>query len=202
DPGQTASRVVLVREYVWGPGDAWHPASVDELLVYYGEGREAYWPLQDSAGDVAAVCDAGGEAGLARVAAQQRYDAYGQVLSADHIHPHAFLAVGHKGLFYDRLDRGVSDATVVGSVVPPSSATVETPRLVPFARGVDHVRNRAVLPGGGSTSLVGQASATKSPSGVWVISQQGLSSGAAVHGRFMQADPNATAMVLIRQVVY
>jgi len=120
-PDQPASPVQLVREYVWGPGDAWHPATVDELLCYYGEGREAYWPIQDSSGDVAAVCVPGLQANgyAARVAAQQRYDAYGQVLSADHLLPHAFLAVGHKGLFYDRLDRGVSDPAARGSAVPP-----------------------------------------------------------------------------------
>ncbi|MBC7834876.1 MAG: hypothetical protein H7Y88_07225, partial [Phycisphaerales bacterium] len=194
----------LVREYVWGPGDAWHPASVDELLCYYGEGREAYWPLQDASGDVAAVCAPGAQPQnyAARVVAQQRYDAYGQVLSADHLYPHAFLAVGHKGLFSDRLDRGVSDEAAMGTAKPPSSTTSETPRLVPFARGVHHVRNRSVIPGGGSASNIGRESMTQPSLGTWVLSQSGLSSGAAVHGRFMQADPNATAIVLVDGLVF
>ncbi len=206
-PDQPASPVQLVREYVWGPGDAWHPASVDELLCYYGEGREAYWPIQDSSGDVAAVCVPGTQANgyAARVAAQQRYDAYGQVISADHLLPHAFLAAGHKGLFYDRLDRGVSDGSARGSTIPPSSATTDTPRLVPFARGLYHVRNRTLLPGGGGHTAIALESLTcaNPPTcSTWTLSQQGLSSGAAVHGRFMQADPNATGMVLVRVVAF
>ena len=55
----------------------------NELLVYYGEGRVAWWPLQDAGGDVVAVCAPGGsgEGYQARVVAQQRYDAYGQVIA-------------------------------------------------------------------------------------------------------------------------
>ncbi|HYE01647.1 MAG TPA: hypothetical protein VD963_00285, partial [Phycisphaerales bacterium] len=197
----------LVREYVWGPGDAWHPASVDELLVYYAEARKAWWPLHDASGDVAAVAAPGTstENFRARVVAQQRYEAYGQVSSADHLLAHPFLSVGHKGLFYDRLDRGVSDSSATGAAVPPNGSVVETPRLVPFARGVYHLRNRTVIPGGGSPSLVGLSSIVPQgpPSNpTWVLSQKGLSSGAAVHGRFMQADPNSTALVLIRKAVF
>jgi len=64
----------------------------------------------------------------ARVAAQWTYDAYGSVLSADHLAPHAFLHCGHKGLFFDRLDVGVADTAI------PGAAALETPRLVPFAQ--------------------------------------------------------------------
>jgi hypothetical protein len=202
--GSSAAEPYLAREYIWGPGDAWHPATVDELLVYFGEDREPWWVLQDSSGDVAAVCDIGGTGATARVVAQQRYDAYGQVTSADHLHPHPFLSVGHKGLFYDRFDRGVADRNAPGACVPPGSSAYETPRLVPFARGVYHVRNRAMLPGGGSTATVGQPGLVESqtsPTG-WALTQAGLSSGAAVHGRFMQADPNATGAVLVRDVIF
>jgi hypothetical protein len=197
---------VLAREYVWGPGDAWHATPVDELLVYYGEGRVAYWPIQDAGGDVVAVCAPGGsgEGYKARVAAQQRYDAYGQVISADHIHPHAFLSVGHKGLFYDRLDRGVADDTATGAAIPPNAPSFsgyETPQIVPFSRGTYHVRNRTYIPGGGSPQLIGLAALTPTgpPNNPWstfTLSQQGLSSGATVHGRWMQADPNATGTVV------
>ena len=196
----------LAREYVWGPGDAWHPATVDELLCYYGEQRTAYWPLHDASGDIAAVCVPGvtGQA-YARVAAQMRYDAYGQVLSADYLLPHVFLAAGHKGLFFDRLDRGVADPLAPGTVTPPGGFTTETPRLIPFARGVYHVRNRAMVPGGGSPTLIGAESLTcaNPPAcSTWTLSQSGLGSGAAVHGRFMQADPNATGMVLQTGLTY
>lgn len=40
--GGGSSGAYLAREYIWGPGDAWHPASVDELLVYFGENRQAW----------------------------------------------------------------------------------------------------------------------------------------------------------------
>jgi hypothetical protein len=198
----------LSREYIWGPGDSWGASPVDELLVYYAEDRVPWWPLQDAGSDVVAVCDQsgppptqGGSGHTARVVAQQTYDAYGQVTTADHIYNHPFLAAGHKGLFYDRFDRGASDATAPGSSVPPFAApdaAIETPKLVPFARGVYHVRNRAYIPGGGSPSLLGLASLsyTGPPGNTWQVSQNGLSSGAAVQGRWMQADPNATGMVV------
>jgi hypothetical protein len=206
----------LEREYVWGPGDSWGASPVDELLVYYAEARVAWWPLQDAGSDVVAVC-ANGPAvptnAPARVVAQQTYDAYGQVVSADHIYNHPFLAVGHKGLFYDRLDRGVSDASAPGASLPPWATTaapygggqwasVDTPRLVPFARGLYHVRNRAYIPGGGSPTSIGQPALTATgPSGnpwaSYTITQNGLSSGAPVQGRWMQADPNATGMALV-----
>src|SRR5690606_33119117 len=83
--------------------------------------------------------------------------------------------------------------------------TTDTPRLVPFARGLYHVRNRTLLPGGGGHTAIALGSLTcaNPPTcSTWTLSQQGLSSGAAVHGRFMQADPNATGMVLVRVVAF
>ncbi|MDX2148507.1 MAG: hypothetical protein SFZ23_13395, partial [Planctomycetota bacterium] len=39
------------REYVWGPGsDAWHPATVDELLAYFDGAGNAWYTIQDGAG--------------------------------------------------------------------------------------------------------------------------------------------------------
>jgi hypothetical protein len=128
----------------------------------------------------------------------------GLVLAADHLYNHAYLSVGHKGLFFERLDRGVADAAAPGASPGPlasDGSPVDTPRLVPFARGVYHNRNRTLIPGGGSPQLVGLAGVvpTGPPGNAWnsvALSQPGLSSGAAVAGRFMQADPNATGMVI------
>lgn len=52
--------------------------------------------------------------------------------------------------------------------------------------------------------LLGQAGAEPDPIGSspWRVSQTGVSSGATVHGRFMQADPNATAMVLVAEPAF
>ncbi|MDX2147443.1 MAG: hypothetical protein SFZ23_07955 [Planctomycetota bacterium] len=148
-----------------------------------------------------------------------RYDAYGQCIAADHLHAHPYLAVGHKGLFFDRFDRGVSDSEAQGAAPPPAgSATpndpnyVETPLVVPFARGVYHNRNRTYIPGGGSPQLIGLAGLTwNGPPGStptpgyspnWQLSQTGLASGAAVHGRFMQADPNQAGMPVQALMAY
>jgi hypothetical protein len=95
------------REYVWGPGD-W---GVDELLAQYDVNRRASWPMQDAGGDVIGLLDRGGANGTARVVSQITYDPYGRVLSHEHLHPHAFLHAGHKGLFFDRRrrNRGPAD---------------------------------------------------------------------------------------------
>jgi len=132
-PGTTLSW--LEREYVWGPGDSF--AGVDELLVQFDKTGEPWFTLHDGGGDVAALAQLGsyGSAG-ARVAAQWTYDAYGSVHSADHLHAHPFNRVGHKGLFFDRLDTGVAD----------SATWMERPRLVPYAHLIGHVRNRAYNP--------------------------------------------------------
>jgi hypothetical protein len=97
-----------------------------------------------------------------------------------------------------------------GTTIPPyapswAQNSYETPQLVPFARGVYHIRNRTMLPGGGSPQLIGLASLmangpppSNQPWNIPVgLSAAGLSSGAAIHGRFMQPDPNATGMVLL-----
>ena len=67
---------------------------------------------------------------------QWTYDAYGAVLSADHLYALALPRLGHKGLFLDRLDVGV----VTYSGGP------ESPRLVPFAQSIYHNRNRTYNP--------------------------------------------------------
>jgi hypothetical protein len=128
----------LAREYVWGPGDSWG-WGVDELLAQYDADRRASWPLQDAGGDVIALCDRGGANGTARVIAQVVYDAHGAVIDRDD--PYGLTAstgkelrVGHKGLFFDRLDAGISDP-VTGQ---------ETPRLWPGARLSGYARNRTL----------------------------------------------------------
>ncbi|MBY0309499.1 MAG: hypothetical protein K2Q09_12215, partial [Phycisphaerales bacterium] len=92
-----------------------------------------WWVIQDASGDVVALCDNGGPSaptGLsptgagggaigpatthtARVVQQWTYDAYGAVLAAEQVvsDPNVVipnLRVGHKGLFADRLDVGIT----------------------------------------------------------------------------------------------
>jgi hypothetical protein len=131
----------LEREYIWGPGDSF--AGVDELITLFGRDREPWLVLQDASGDVAALIgkQSNAQQGLALVAAQWTWDAYGNVLSADHLFNHPFVSVGHKGLFVERLDVGVADASV------PGSQLADTPRLTPFAHHIYHNRNRSYHPG-------------------------------------------------------
>ncbi|MCC7390710.1 MAG: hypothetical protein IT431_18335 [Phycisphaerales bacterium] len=135
------------REYIWGPGDN----GFDELLVQYDAGGNEAWAIQDGGGDLVALCDLKGldnqgSPSIARVVGQWTYDAYGEVLSAEHLFAFSLPRLGHKGLFLDRLD---------GSAAGP--------RLVPFGHALYHMRNRAYAPG---------------------------------LGRFLQRDPNQTAMAL------
>jgi hypothetical protein len=96
------------------------------------------------------------------------------VLSADHLHPHAYTRVGHKGLIFDRLDVGVADrgdngTFTAGQFVGHPACDFDTPRIVPFARGLYHNRNRVYMP---------------------------------ELGRFAQADPNASGQTLLDLPVY
>ena len=73
------------------------------------------------------------------------------MLSTDHIHAHAYSRVGHKGLIFDRLDVGVADrgddgSFTQGQFVGHASCGFDTPRIVPFARGFYHNRNRVYMP--------------------------------------------------------
>jgi len=77
------------------------------------------------------------------------------VLSTDHIHAHAYSRVGHKGLIFDRLDAGVgvgvADRGEDGSFTPGqfvghASTGFDVPRIVPYARGLYHNRNRVSTP--------------------------------------------------------
>jgi len=122
----------LSREYVWGPGDQ----GFDELLVQYNGLGDEFWAIMDAGGDLVALCDLGGSGGAARVVGQWTYDAYGAVLSADHLHAMAHPHLGHKGLFVDRLDAGIVAA----------SGGPESPRLVPFAESNYNDRNRNYRP--------------------------------------------------------
>jgi hypothetical protein len=122
-------------------------ADVDEHVA--GHEPEAvgatnrWYVLEDDGGDVAALVDCapplpppsgGGLSGVAQVAAQWTYDAYGSALTAESLAPHPVIHCGHKGLFLDRLDAGVA------------AGTAEIPRLVPYAHLVVQVRNRAYSP--------------------------------------------------------
>jgi len=117
---------------VWGPGDQ----GFDELLVQYNGLGDEFWAIMDAGGDLVALCDLGGSGGAARVVGQWTYDAYGAVLSADHLYAMAQPHLGHKGLFVDRLDVGIVTST----------GGPESPRLVPFADANYHVRNRSYQP--------------------------------------------------------
>jgi len=146
----------LAREYVWGPGDN----GIDELFAQFDESSKPWWIIQDTGGDIVAVVEVPNanlvpsSTNLARVAAQWSYDAYGSVVSAEHLYPHPLMHCGHKGMFFDRLDVGVIDLV----------SNSEIPRLIPFSHAVYHNRNRLYNP---------------------------------QFGRFMQQDPNATAMALL-----
>lgn len=133
DPGNPIpTSATLAREYVWGPGDN----GLDELLVQFGEDRKRWWVIQDAGGDVVAICDVGtGSSPIADVAGQWVYDAYGEVLVADHLMPFPQMHLGHKGIFIDRLDVAVVD-----------SSGNESPRLVPFGHTICHNRNRLYSP--------------------------------------------------------
>jgi hypothetical protein len=135
-PGTTT---MLAREYVWGPGD-W---GVDELLVQYDAARRATWPILDSGGDVIALCDLGNPNNSARVLTRIVYDAYGRVIGrSDPATPATGppeLRVGHKGLFFDRLDWGIVDPLTLE----------ETPRLEPGATLLGYNRNRTLHVGWG-----------------------------------------------------
>ncbi len=116
---------------------------------------KAYWTLQDAGGDVVAVCDSEGPsvatglhptgaggvgvgpatAQTGQVVAQYLYDAYGAVLVAEDLEPHPSFAVGHKGLFADRLDEGITTS----GTDPPSA-------LVPFAHTIVQAGNRVYTP--------------------------------------------------------
>ncbi len=134
-----AIQVYVEREYIWGPGDK----GVDELLVQFDHtvDRKPWWVIQDDGGDVVAVCDTiatGAHAGKGRVVQQLTYDAYGEALSSTTLVAHPVLHCGHKALFVDRLDVGVS-----------STNGIEWERVVPFAHILCQNRNRVYSPQAG-----------------------------------------------------
>lgn len=110
---------------------------MDELLVQFDRQRAATWPITDAGGDIVGLCDMNGPVGsggisTARVVGEWVYDAYGEPIFAANPHAHAVLKCGHKGLFFDRLDAGVYDASTGG----------EMERLVADCRGLYYARNR------------------------------------------------------------
>jgi len=172
------------REYIWGPGEGWGVAGVDELIAQFDRTGALTFAITDAGGDCVAICDAGGppSGGSARVVGQWTYDAYGNVLSADHIHPHAYSRLGHKGLIFDRLDAGVGPGTGVGvadrgddggftpgQFIGHASCGFDVLRIVPYARGLYHNRNRVYVP---------------------------------ELGRFAQADPNASGVGVMHQSTF
>jgi hypothetical protein len=109
----------------------------------YDAARRATWPILDSGGDVIALCDLGHANNSARVRTQIVYDAYGRVIGRSNPATPATgppeLRVGHKGLFFDRLDWGIVDPLTLA----------ETPRLEPGATLLGYNRNRTLHVGWG-----------------------------------------------------
>ncbi len=161
------SNATLAREYIWGPGGSFVGAAVGELLVQIDRDGRSSWVMQDAGGDVVALAvntTGSGSAAVAatgmlasasgtgsgisfRVAAQQEYDAYGQVIWAEHLLNHAALHVGHKGLFVDRLDVGISELS--GGMAATAKTFGEPPRIVPLAFNLAQNRNRVLHTGWG-----------------------------------------------------
>jgi YD repeat-containing protein len=139
----------LHREYIWGVNNA---AGTEELLVQFDDQRKPWWTLQDGGGDVVALVKWDTVNVQSQVASQWTYDAYGQVLTADHILAAPINSAGHKAMFVDRLDVGVGETGA------------DSPRLVPYAHMLVQAGARTYAPG---------------------------------LGRFLQPDPNATAIALI-----
>jgi hypothetical protein len=138
-PPSTAPLSNMNREYIWGPGDRAWGGGVDELLVQFDLNRLAWYMLTDASGDVVAMCKrhTSGLNAYAKVSAQWTYDAYGSVVTAEQFDSTAPVnRCGHKGLFVDRLDVGVVNA----------STEVENPRLVSGADHVYYNRNRSFSP--------------------------------------------------------
>jgi hypothetical protein len=111
---------VTDREYIWGPG------GVDELVCQiYDSGARAY-ALLDIGGNVTGLVNSTG--GLIE---QYVYDPYGQALLRETPGGQdPRNRIGHKGLFFDRLD-----------------ADTTAPQLAPSAFGLYQNRNRTFAPG-------------------------------------------------------
>ncbi len=95
--------------------------------------------MHDAGGDLIALCDTGGAGGSARIAGEWTYDAYGNVVTAAAHHAFAEPRLGHKGLFIERIDRGIID---------PATG-YEMPRLEPGATTLAFARNRHLHTGFG-----------------------------------------------------
>jgi YD repeat-containing protein len=127
------SPVFLDREYVWGPGGS---APLDELIAQFDRAHDVVYAIHDIGGDLVSVINRN-SSGKGRVCAQYTYDPYGAVLTADHPVQHAYLRIGHKGLFYDGWNEPLTNSILLEErqVLRPNNAD-----------GVYHVRNRAFNP--------------------------------------------------------
>ncbi|HZW06249.1 MAG TPA: polymorphic toxin-type HINT domain-containing protein [Phycisphaerales bacterium] len=87
--------LTLDREYVYGPGDR---LGVDEFVCQIDSLGNFVYMLQNAAGDVTALVRDG------EVICQYTFDPNGVLINADHIEAQVVNRVGHKGLFFDRID--------------------------------------------------------------------------------------------------
>lgn len=119
-PSDEKVTVTLDRSYVYGPGDR---LGLDEFVCQIDSNSGRTYFLQNIAGDVTALVR--GNA----VVCQYTFDATGVLILADHMQAQVANRVGHKGLFFDRIDGH------------PMSL-----QLLPNAKGLYQNRNRMYSP--------------------------------------------------------
>ena len=132
-----------------------------------------------------ALCDTAGSGATARVVAQYTFDAYGSVVSADYIHNHPVCAVGHKGLFFDRIDVGVADPLTYE----------DNPIIAPGGNNVGANNNAGSCTTTGSHDNLGAASAVL----------LGHARNRVLHtnlGRWLTRDPNGSDLSVVRSLAF
>ncbi|MEZ6233383.1 MAG: AHH domain-containing protein [Phycisphaerales bacterium] len=131
--GSVANRTWVDREYVHTTG------YVDEIACETDEFEYPWYHLQDANYNVVAIAH---ESGF--VASQRTFDPYGQVIRHQQFLGHPPSRAGHQGLFFDRLDAGLTaSGRLPESLVTTAGAGGTTPVAV---LGVYQNRERTYLP--------------------------------------------------------
>jgi YD repeat-containing protein len=128
------------REYVWDPDPDYSPfGGVDTLVAYFdGADRDKPWyVIQSQQGDPVAIVECDTTAHVASVVWRAAFEPYGSVAWASNAtyDPFPRLAMGHKGLFVERLD-----------APPVVWFDSDDERLAPEADLLVLMRNRQYLP--------------------------------------------------------